>query len=259
MDPAAYGLVNGPRRTPGLRREEVAQRAAVSTTWYTWLEQGRGGAPSTAALKRLALALALSDAERDHLFALAQRRPGDAASEPAERIGPALRHVLDSLQACPATVRNGVWDVIAWNRAAAALFIDYGALAPRERNILRLVFTQEGARAGLEHWEDNARYIVAAFRAHLARTGSNARAERLILDLQAASPDFDRLWRLQEVWPHDDSVKIVQHPEVGPLAFDCETMSIDTQPGLSLTIFSPKSAQDKERMTRLMALAGETA
>lgn len=252
MDPAAYGLVSGPRRTPGLRREEVAQRAHVSTTWYTWLEQGRGGAPSTAALKRLTLALALNDAERDHLFALAQRRPSQAA-EPAERIGPGLRRVLEALADCPAMVRNPVWDVIAWNRAAAVVFGDYDALPPRERNILRLVFADEQARAGLEDWEDNARYIVAAFRAHLARMGAQLRAAPLVRELQATSPDFDRLWRLQEVWPDDDSVKVVRHPLAGALTFDVETMMLERHPGLTLTVFSPRHAQDVTALRRLLA------
>lgn len=258
MDPAAHGLLPGSRRTPGLRREEAALRAHVSTTWYTWLEQGRGGAPSTAALKRLAQALALNDAERDHLFALAQRRPSQGADEQAERVGPGLRHMLDALVECPAMVRNPVWDVVAWNRAAAAVFGDFDAGAARGRNILRLVFMDEDARTGLADWEDNARYIVASFRAHLARMGAHARAEPLIRELQAASPDFDRLWRLQEVWPDDDSVKIVHHPLAGTMAFDVETMVLDRHPGLTLTVFSPRQARDAAVLRSLLA-PGEDA
>src|SRR5690349_8281017 len=132
LDPVSFGFGATRRRTPGLRREEVAQRANVSATWYTWLEQGRGGAPSVDVLDRVARALVLNDAEREHLFLLA--RPPQMRSSPARGgISPHLRRVLDALEYSPALVKNVMWDIVAWNEAAAAVLVDYNQLPPERR------------------------------------------------------------------------------------------------------------------------------
>src|SRR6202012_612846 len=121
LDPAAFGIASSRRRTPGLRREEVAQRANVSTTWYTWLEQGRGGAPSAEVLERIARALMLSDVEREHLFLLGLGRPPEAHYRKNDGVTPRLQRVLDALDPTPALLRTATWDVVAWNRAATAV------------------------------------------------------------------------------------------------------------------------------------------
>src|ERR1700747_1617100 len=139
LDAAALGFPLKRRRTPGLRREEVAQRANVSPTWYTWLEQGRGGAPSADVVDRLARALMLTDVEREHLFLLALGRPPEVHYQAAEGVTPRLQRVLDALEISPAYVKTSTWDVVAWNRAAAAVLVDYATLHPRQRNLLRLV------------------------------------------------------------------------------------------------------------------------
>src|SRR5580704_9046130 len=118
LDPASFGFPLKRRRTPGLRREEVAQRAHVSATWYTWLEQGRGGAPSADVLDRIARAMMLTDAEREHLFLLGLGRPPEVRYRKHEGVTPRLQRVLDALQPSPALIRSAIWDVIAWNRAA---------------------------------------------------------------------------------------------------------------------------------------------
>src|SRR5579871_4500185 len=128
LDPAALGISATRRRTPGLRREEVAQRANVSVTWYTWLEQGRGGMPSADVLDGIANALALTAAEREHLFLLAQHRPPEVRYQAPEPVTPQLQRVLDALPLSPAVVRTTAWDIVAWNRAAAAVLTDYAAL-----------------------------------------------------------------------------------------------------------------------------------
>src|SRR6201996_6368559 len=120
LDPAALGYPMSRRRTPGLRREEVAQRADVSTTWYTWLEQGRGGAPSAEVLERIAKALMLTDAEREHLFLIGLGRLPEVRYRPVEGITPRLQRLLDAFPVSPAIIRTLTWDVVAWNRAAAA-------------------------------------------------------------------------------------------------------------------------------------------
>src|ERR1700755_476603 len=133
LDPAALGFPLRRRRTPGLRREEVAQRANVSATWYTWLEQGRGGAPSADVLDRIAGALMLTDVEREHLFLIGLGRPPEVRYHATEGVSPRLQRLLDALEFSPAMVRTATWDVVAWNRAASAVLTDYGALPPERR------------------------------------------------------------------------------------------------------------------------------
>src|SRR5580692_1861491 len=129
LDPATFGFPMRRRRTPGLRREEVAQRANVSATWYTWLEQGRGGPPSADVLDRIAQALMLTDVEREHLFLLALGRPPEVRYQAPDGVTPRLQRLLDALELSPAIVKTATWDIVAWNRAAAVVLTDYDALA----------------------------------------------------------------------------------------------------------------------------------
>src|SRR5580693_2210544 len=156
LDPSAFGFAAGRRRTPGLRREEVAQRANISPTWYTWLEQGRGGSPSADVLDRIARALMLTDLEREHLFLLGLGHPPEARYKKDDGVTPRLQRVLDALEPSPALIRTAIWDVVAWNRAVAVMLTDYGAVPPEERNILRFVFLDPRARALQYNWESVA-------------------------------------------------------------------------------------------------------
>ena len=147
----------------------MAQRANVSATWYTWLEQGRGGAPSANVLDRIARALMLTDDEREHLFLLGLGRPPEVRYQAAEGVTPRLQRVLDALALSPAYVKNSTWDIVAWNHAASIVLADYAALPPEQRNGLRLVFCNPRVRAAMANWENDARLVVAAFRADIAR------------------------------------------------------------------------------------------
>src|SRR3981189_273170 len=131
LDPAALGFPGERRRTPGLRREEVAQRANISPTWYTWLEQGRGGAPSANVLDPIARAIMLTDVEREHLFLLGLGRPPEVRYKTDEGVTPRLQRVLDALEPSPALIRTATWDVVAWNRAATVSLVDHGSLPTR--------------------------------------------------------------------------------------------------------------------------------
>src|SRR5271163_988604 len=173
LDPAAFGFSVGRRRTPGLRREEVAQRSNISPTWYTWLEQGRGGAPSADVLNRIARGLMLTDIEREHLFLLGLGRPPEVRYKAAEGVTPRLQRVLDSLDVSPALVKTATWDIVAWNRAAAAVLTDYGALPPGQRNILRLMFCNPRVRAAQHDWDAIARFVVG-----IVQGGCGARRRR---------------------------------------------------------------------------------
>ncbi len=254
LDAAALGFAPIRRRTPGLRREEVAQRANVSATWYTWLEQGRGGAPSPDVLDRLARALTLTAAEREHLYLLAQRRPPEVRYEAAERVTPRLQRVLDGLEFCPAFVKNSIWDVVAWNRAASAVLTDYSAIPPEQRNGLRLLFTDRRMRDAFPDWEANARFVVAVFRADTARAGASKRAEQLVADLCRVSPEFKAMWHDNDVrLSHEESTKhFNHHPAGGALALDYSTFVVDGQPSLTLMIFTPATPADADRVRSLI-------
>jgi transcriptional regulator with XRE-family HTH domain len=252
LDPGALGLSPARRRTPGLRREEVASRANVSATWYTWLEQGRGGAPSADVLDRLARALSLTATEREHLFSLAQRRPPEAPYAAVERVTPSLQAVLDALEFCPAIVKNSIWDVIAWNSAATALLTDYGAIPPERRNMLRILFTDPQMRDVFPDWQANARFVVAVFRAETARAGASKRAEKLVADLRRLSPDFAAMWDDNDVRRYEGGVKHFNHPDGGSIALDHSAFAVDGQTGLTMMVFTAATPADAERVKLLI-------
>ena len=253
LDPAAFGFASGRRRTPGLCREEVAQRANISPTWYTWLEQGRGGAPSANVLDRIARALMLTDVEREHLFLLALGRPPEARYRARDSVTPRLQRVLDALDPTPAIIRSAVWDVVAWNRAATIMLMDYGSLAPEQRNILRFMFLDPRARAAQYDWESVARFVVGAFRVDLERAGAATEVEPLVEDLCRLSPEFRAMWRENDVrGHHGEAVKHICHPVLGPLAFEYSAFSVDGRTDLTMVVHNPATPADAERIRSLM-------
>jgi transcriptional regulator with XRE-family HTH domain len=257
LDPAAFGFPSTRRRTPGLRREEVAQRANVSATWYTWLEQGRGGAPSAEVLERLARALTLTEVEREHLFLLALGRPPEVRYQAVEGVTPRLQRVLDSLVLSPAYVKNSTSDIVAWNRAASVVLVDYEALAPRERNSLRIVFCNPRVRAQMPNWESDARFVVAAFRADTARAGADVAA--LVEELCRRSPEFEAMWRDHDVRDrYGEGPKQIVHPLAGPIALEYSAFAVDGRPDLSMVIYNPATPADAERVRSLMGSLGST-
>ncbi|WP_175783002.1 helix-turn-helix transcriptional regulator [Burkholderia anthina] len=253
LDPAALGLPTARRRTPGLRREEVAQRAHVSAAWYTWLEQGRGGAPSADVLDRLARALLLNDAEREHLFLIGLGHPPEVRYHASSGVTPRLQHVLDSLDASPAIVRTATWDVVAWNDAAAATLTDYATLPPPARNILRLIFVDAGMRDAQSNWERVARFAVGAFRADVARGGATHNVQAFVDEMRATSAEFDAMWRDHDIRSHDEGTKEIRHPQAGRIGLEYSAFSVTGRPDLSLVIFTPVSAADRARIRTLVA------
>ncbi len=253
LDPASFGLAAGRRRTSGLRREEVAQRANISATWYTWLEQGRGGSPSADVLDRIARALTLTDVEREHLFLIGLGRPPEIRYRGGDAITPRLQRLLETFAYCPAIVRTATWDVVAWNRAAAAVLTDYGALPPDQRNVLRMIFCDARIRAVQSEWEAVARFVVAAFRIDAARAGADAEVAPLVDELCRSSPEFASMWRDCDVQTHGDGVKRLRHPVVGPLALEYSAFAVDGRPDLSLIVYNPATAADRRLIETLVA------
>lgn len=254
LDPAALGFDATRRRTPGLRREEVAQRAHVSATWYTWLEQGRGGAPSADVLNRISRALMLTDAEREHMFMLGLGRPPEPTYRPIDSIEPRLQRVLDALPNSPALIKTATWDIIAWNRAATVVFTDYARLPQRERNLMRLLFQAREARHNVDGWEDLARFAVAAFRADSAKAGANANISELVDELTATSPEFARLWSTNDVTADRGRFKRIKHPRFGDIELEGSIFAVDGRPDLSLVVHNPVSEKDSARIKRLLEL-----
>jgi transcriptional regulator with XRE-family HTH domain len=255
LDPAAFGFPPARRRTPGLRREEVAQRANISPTWYTWLEQGRGGAPSAPVLDRIARALMLTDVEREHLFLLGLGRPPEVRYRKDEGVTPRLQHVLDALEPIPALIRTATWDVVAWNRAATVMLTDYGSLPPEKRNILRFIFLDPRVRAAQVDWESVARFVVGAFRVDAARAGAAEEVEPLVEELCRLSPEFKALWRDNDVRSHGEGVKHIRHPILGPVAFEYSAFAVDGRPDLTMVIYNPATPADAEKIRSLTGSA----
>ncbi|AVA22357.1 helix-turn-helix transcriptional regulator [Rhizobium sp. NXC24] len=253
LDPTAFGLPPGRRRTAGLRREEVAQRANISATWYTWLEQGRGGAPSADVLDRITRALMLTNVEREHLFLLALGRPPEVRYQPAEGVTPRLQRVLDSLELSPALVKNSTWDIIAWNRAASVVLANYGDIPPEERNILRLVFSSSRVRNAMPEWEADARFIVAAFRTEVARAGAAENVKGLVEDLSRRSPEFEAMWRDNDVRSYGEGTKHLHHPTAGPIALEYSSFTVDGRPDLGMVVYNPATSSDVDKVRSLLA------
>jgi transcriptional regulator with XRE-family HTH domain len=253
LDPAAFGLSASRRRTPGLRREEVAQRANISPTWYAWLEQGRGGAPSADVLNRIASGLMLTDAEREHLFMLGLGRPPEVRYKASETVTPRLQRLLDALEVSPAIIKTALWDVVAWNRAAAVVLTDYGALPVGQRNILRLVFGSPRIQAAQEDWEGLARLLVGAFRADVARAGATAEIDQLVAELCAVSADFARLWRGHDVRVHGEGIKRLRHPTLGPIELEYSSFAVEGRPDLGLIVYNPVRRLDADRIRALVS------
>ncbi len=251
LDPAAFGFA-GRRRTPGLRREEVAQRASISPTWYTWLEQGRGGAPSADVLNRIASSLMLTDLEREHLFILGLGRPPEMRYQPTQGVSPRLQRLLDAFDACPAFIKTATWDVVAWNQAATIVLTDYAALRPDERNILRLVFCRPESRAKQKDWESMAKFLVGAFRVDAARSGAVQAIADLVDELSRASPQFAKFWKENDVYAPSDGAKRLRHPELGTFDMEYSAFAVDGRPDLGLLVYNPLDARIKVGIRALM-------
>jgi transcriptional regulator with XRE-family HTH domain len=259
LDPASFGFSATRRRTPGLRREEVAQRANVSTTWYTWLEQGRGGAPSADVLDRIARALLLTKVEREHLFLVGLGRPPEVRYQGAEGVTPRLQHVLDALEFSPAFIKTPVWDIVAWNRAATVVLTDYGAIPVGQRNTLRLMFSDSRVRAAQLDWESVARFVVATFRADVARAGAAQEVQALVEELCRTSPEFEALWRSNEVRTHGSGTKSLRHPVAGLISMEYSAFAVDGRPDLAMVVYNPATPEDRARIGTLLQAAPASA
>lgn len=243
--PAQVGLAAGPRRrTPGLRREEVAQLAGIGLTWYTWLEQGRPIHVSAQVVDRLSRVLQLNLQERRHLCSLAcQPAPAEVLPQQAT-VSPMLQHVLDNLALCPAFVMDARWNVAAWNRAAQIVFGFSPALSLVERNLVRMMFTNEDYKQLFTDWEREARSMLGPFRDSYDRHVDDLWLLQLIHDLKKESRLFAFFWAQHDVQGGESVPKKLNHPQAGSLVFETSAFEVADNSGLKLVINTPAAGTD---------------
>jgi transcriptional regulator with XRE-family HTH domain len=255
LSPAVVGLpIAGRRRTPGLRREELALLAGLGTSWYTWLEQGRAITVSAQALESLARALRLTPEERAHLFILARGEIPASPGAVTTSVDAATQQVLDTLNPCPAYVVNAQWTVVAWNTAACRVFVDFASLAGRERNLLWLLFTHPILRNCYEEWEQVARRMLGVFRVSAAAAVGAAWYQQLIEDLCHASPEFEAWWPEHNVTSSPREAKVVRHPLVGRMVFTSNPLQVAHAPDAWMLVYTPDPETDtRAKVGRLLA------
>lgn len=252
LSPAQVGLPDtNRRRTPGLRREDVAALAGVSVTWYTWLEQGRRIQVSADVLERICSTLRMSADEREYLFALVQHRPAPRVPLRPDELSPTITRMLTAL-AVPAIVMTARWDVIAWNRLSSMIFRDYDKLPPERRNLLRILLIDDETYQGdAAAYEVMARRILSKFRVDYSQVPGDPAFDELIAELSARCPIFRRLWTSPEVVGRLEAV--TYHPRFGGMTFEHSSYVPEGSPMLRLVIFVPHDEASQEKVTSLLA------
>jgi transcriptional regulator with XRE-family HTH domain len=244
---------NGRRRTPGLRREEVAQLAGVGVTWYTWLEQGRDIKVSEQVLEAIARTLLLDRDERSHLFTLAGAVDLQIAKECAA-VTPQVHAALAQFEPFPACVQNGKYDILAYNRTYGRLIADLDALPVEERNVMWLLFTEPAWRKAVVDWDDATSRMTANLRSLYADHVSEPAWKSFVARLRAASPEFADLWARHEVRGIENKTKRYRNPHVGLLRMDVTNLWLAPRSGARLMVYTPADAETARKLERLGGL-----
>jgi transcriptional regulator with XRE-family HTH domain len=248
ISPADVGLPPGlRRRTPGLRREEVAQLAGVGVTWYTWLEQGRPIHVSVQVLDAVARALRLDQAESEHLYRLAEvpTLPPDMG---AVTVSPALEQILDSLDPLPASLTNGRYDVLAANRAHEDLFWQWHTMPCECRNTLWCCFLEPDARKRFINFDEEMPRVVATLRSRFAKHLNEPAWTGFIQRLSAASPEFAEMWARHEVANPGSRTKLFMHPDAGLLRMQSTSLAVADMPEAWITVYTPADEETRRRL-----------
>ncbi|WP_405112209.1 helix-turn-helix transcriptional regulator [Paenibacillus sp. FSL K6-1217] len=257
ITPAAAGLPEGTRRrTPGLRREEVAQLAGVSNTWYTWLEQGRDIKVSPSVLDCIAAALRLTKDERSYLFALAlENGPGVAAYPQEENsvIHPSLQKILQELKTCPTLISDRHCGIVGWNEAAAHVFLDFAKLAPQQRNMISLLFERKEFRRLAVNWEQFVRGYLSIFRAYYGQYLEDRWYDDFIAEMKGRHPEFNLLWEESRVSSAPDVVLEFRHAKAGKMLFHLTSLQVQGAADLRCSIYTPAGESNTEaKLKQLM-------
>jgi len=255
LTPADVGLpdgsASGRRRTPGLRREEVAQLSGVSVTWYTWLEQARDVSASAQVIDALARALLLNDDEHRHLRELAGL-PVPAAGSPGTELLPRLQMLVDAVAPSPATIYDHHFDYLVWNEPYVRIRHDPAAMAADRRNMIWMMFTDPVNRARMDNWEPAARAVLSQFRIAVGRQPGDPRLAELVTALAQASPEFRAWWAEYPVRPFRPATISVSHPRAGRIRLEMYQLRPVDQPGLLMVIQVPASETDLARVQSLL-------
>jgi transcriptional regulator with XRE-family HTH domain len=241
LSPSQFHLPKGAkrRRTPGLRREELAQIAGISPTWYMKLEQGQEIQVSAQVLESLVRAFQLTTAERTHLYLLARQELPLFVQSHTRQINPDLQRMLNVLNPHPALVLNERWDIVGWNQTASQVFVDYSTLSDWERNLVWIMFTQPDQRILFAYWECWAQRILALFRA----CGGYGAGESWFIErrdrLMQASPEFHTWWKMHEVGEAHMEQTSINHPRVGSLKLQLTALRVVDNPNLQIFVYTP--------------------
>lgn len=245
LSPRTVGLpeTGAPRRVPGLRRDEVARLAGLSSLHYTRLEQGRVG-PSAAVLGTLVRVLHLNDEHRDHLFELAGKVGDKVCRRPAQKVQPQVQRFLDDIPFTPVLVLGRYMDILAWNSLATALFTDFSRLPGKKRNFLRLLFTEPAVRVLYQDWEQVAHACLTQVRMEGAKCPGDARLGELVGELSVSDADFRRWWGAEHATALSVGTKTLRHPLVGEITLDWDsfTCAADAEQHLVILTAEPGTA-----------------
>jgi transcriptional regulator with XRE-family HTH domain len=256
--PEELGLPRGRRRrTPGLRREEVATAAGVSAEWYTWLEQAREVHPSVDVLRRIGTALRLEPNETRHLLTLAGHAIASSGGDAPREVSVSLRlqRLIDQLEYGPAWVFGERWDILAWNRPASVIHGDLGGLQGIERNALYQLFLGDRMRSMLENWDHHGRQCVAKLRAQYASRVDDPWFNELVTVLRTGSEQFEHWWNENDIETSQEGVKHYEHPEAGRLVFDFTVLEVldERMASLRLITYVPAPGTGtREKMEKLL-------
>lgn len=253
--PQSVGLPPGTRRrTPGLRREEVAQLAGVSPTWYTWLEQGRDIKVSAQVLDCIATALRLTVDERKYLFALALDTGSTASplKEEQPEISPSLKRILQELRFCPTIISDRRCHIVGWNQAASHVFLDFEQIPAEQRNMIRLLFTRKEFRRLAVNWEHFVRGFLAIFRAYYGQYVEDEWYDRFLEEMKGLDPDFNDLWEQSQVSSAPEVLIEFRHAKAGKMLFHLTSLQVHGSVDLRCSIYTP--APDSSTESKLKKL-----
>jgi len=255
--PQSLGLpVGGRRRTPGLRREEVAQLAGVSTTWYTWLEQGRDIKVSSSVLECIANALQLTVDERKYLYALALDTGSGTSfvkEEEQIQISPSLKRIMQELRYCPTIISDRKCQIVGWNQAASHVFIDFQLLPYEERNLIKLLFTRKEFRSLAVNWEHFVKGYLSIFRTYYGQYVDDPWYDQFIEEMKSAHPDFNSLWNNSQVSSAPEVEIEFRHSKAGKMLFHLTSLQVQGNADLRCSIYTPAPESSTEvKLIRLM-------
>jgi transcriptional regulator with XRE-family HTH domain len=254
--PESVGLSSGTRRrTPGLRREEVAQLAGVSTTWYTWLEQGRDIKVSASVLDCIASALRLTMDERKYLYALALESGSGASllKEELPVISPSLQRILHELRFCPTIITDRRYYIVGWNEAASHVFLNFELIPSEQRNMIQLLFTRKEFQRLAVNWEHFIKGFLAIFRAYYGQYVEDDWYDRFLEEMKGIHPDFNHLWQQSEVKTAPDVLIEFRHAKAGKMLFHLTSLQVQGSGDLRCSIYTPSSDSATEyKLKKLM-------